>query len=88
MLMLARGGFDLSGCVGRTGSRRWTPAMVGVEGGRGGTMAGRDEIVEELHVGTHWCQLNWGGFTAANANFPSIAGYQILPPSPASHANH
>lgn len=49
-LLAAPRGFDLVGCVGRTGSRRW------------GTMAGRAEEEEEgeegeLHVGTNCCQL-------------------------------
>lgn len=48
--MLAAKAFDRTLCVGRTGSRRWTPP--------GGTMAGRGEVVQELHVGRSWCQLH------------------------------
>lgn len=82
VLMLARRGFDLSGCVGRTGSRCWTPAGgAGGGGNNSGQGRGRGGAAR-WHKLVPAPQLNWGMFTAGNANFPSLSGHQMLPPSP------
>lgn len=35
-------------------------------------MVGRDEVVEELHVGTNWCQLHSCTGDCLKAKFPSL----------------
>lgn len=63
----------------------WAGQVADVGQRRGGTMAGGGEVVQELHVGRSWCQLQ--GRAGECLELQTLTEYFPAPPPPHPHAH-